>query len=54
MEKFFGGASLLENYPRWLVGILVVVILGLEIILPNEYIVGYGCLVRLKQLTPFC
>ncbi len=33
MDKF--------NYPRWIVGLMVAAILGLEIILPHEYIVGY-------------
>jgi two-component system, NarL family, sensor kinase len=33
------------NHPRWIVGSLVAVILSLEIILPSEYIVGYGYVV---------
>jgi two-component system, NarL family, sensor kinase len=37
MEKFY--------HPSWIVGILVAVILSLELILPNEYIVGYGYVV---------
>jgi two-component system, NarL family, sensor kinase len=37
MEKF--------AHPRWIVGILIAAILSLEIILPNEYIVGYGYVV---------
>ncbi len=31
--------------PRWIVGILVAIILSLEIILPNEYVVGYAYIV---------
>ncbi len=32
-------------HPRWIVGILVVAILSLEIIIPNQYIVGYAYVV---------
>jgi two-component system, NarL family, sensor kinase len=58
MEKFVGSseafayaygrltpkaiAARLDRHPRWIVGILVALILSLEIILPNQYIMGYA------------
>jgi two-component system, NarL family, sensor kinase len=33
------------HHPRWIVGILIAIILSLEIILPNDYIMGYAYVV---------
>ncbi len=38
---FAGGLMGKFNHPRWIVGLLVTIILSLEVILPNQYIVGY-------------
>ena len=43
MDKF--------NYPRWIVGLMVAAIFGLEIILPHEYIVGYCYVVPILFAT---
>jgi two-component system, NarL family, sensor kinase len=43
MDKF--------NYPRWIVGLMIAAILGLEIILPHEYIVGYCYVVPILFAT---
>ncbi len=43
MDKF--------NYPRWIVGLMIAAIVGLEIILPDEYIVGYCYVVPILFAT---
>jgi two-component system, NarL family, sensor kinase len=39
------------NHPRWIVGLLVAIILILEIILPNQYMVGYAYVVPILFAT---
>jgi two-component system, NarL family, sensor kinase len=39
------------NHPRWIVGLMIAAILGLEIILPHEYIVGYCYVVPILFAT---
>ena len=39
------------DYPRWIVGLLVMMITSLEVILPNQYVVGYAYAVPILFAT---